>query len=175
MNSKLCTGLLFLSIVMSGCATARMYPVQGPLATQSPGTVYSAKLTGLLYSGDITITTPSGEVCKGRWSLVKGAASADPTPASTPNPSATPDSTPVIAGMPAAWDTVYGKGYYVAHVLGQNAYAHSTVTGNRGTVLDVDFYKVDNGPHGHPPLEIYGVAKDNQGDVFKLAFFDDGN
>jgi hypothetical protein len=176
--------VLALTIISTGCASARMYPVQGPMA-ETPGPVYTAKLTGLLYSGDITIKSSTGEVCKGHWTLVKGGTSEDgvsPTAAnaSSTNASATnaalapgtapPDPGPssVAEGMPAAWDAVYGPGYYVAHVLGQRLYAHALVTGNQGTILNVEFYRVYRGQN--EPGEIHGVAKDNKGDIFKLAF-----
>src|ERR1700722_9790574 len=183
MNNKLCIFLLLLSTVISGCAArarmypvqgpefdAQMYPVQGPPASQSSGAGYKVKLTGILYSGDVTITTPAGEVCKGHWSLVKGGNSPDASPTSTPNPDATPEQSAAAIGMPAAWDIVYGQGYYVAHVLGEKLYARSVVTGDRGTVLNVEFYRRDRGTGPEAPIEIHGVAKDNQGDIFKLAF-----
>ena len=172
--------VLSLSIMSTGCARARMYPVEGPMASETPGAVYTAKLTGLLYSGDITINTPAGEVCRGHWTLVKGGSSEDgvspkaanvsATGGGTPPGSTPPDSGPssVAEGMPAAWDAVYGQGYYVAHVLGQRLYAHALVTGNQGTILNVEFYRVYRGQN--EPGEIHGVAKDNKGDIFKLAF-----
>jgi hypothetical protein len=177
--------VLFLTAISTGCASARMYPVQGPMASETPGAVYTAKLTGLLYSGDITIKSSAGEVCKGHWTLVKGgtsedrvstqAANASATSASATNAALTPASAPpdsgpssVAEGMPAAWDAVYGQGYYVAHVLGQRLYAHALVTGNQGTILNVEFYRVYQSQN--EPGQIRGVAKDNKGDVFKLAF-----
>ncbi|MGH9745684.1 MAG: hypothetical protein ACRD59_06195 [Candidatus Acidiferrales bacterium] len=170
--------ILAVSVVTIGCASARMYPVEGPMASQTPGAVYTAKLTGLLYSGDVTITVANGEVCKGHWTLVKGGTSVDAAPARvTPARATTADGTtgdaaagpsPVTEGMPAAWDAVYGQGYYVARVLGQPLYAHAMVVGNRGTVLNVEFYRVNRGTDG--PIEIHGVAKDNKGDIFKLSF-----
>jgi hypothetical protein len=177
--------VLFLTAISTGCASARMYPVQGPMASETPGAVYTAKLTGLLYSGDITIKSSAGEVCKGHWTLVKGGTSADGVSTPAANASATsasatnavltlasapPDSGPssVAEGMPAAWDAVYGQGYYVAHVLGQRLYAHALVMGNQGTILNVEFYRVYQSQN--EPGQIHGVAKDNKGDVFKLAF-----
>jgi hypothetical protein len=177
--------VLFLTAISTGCASARMYPVQGPMASETPGAVYSAKLTGLLYSGDITIKSSTGEVCKGHWTLVKGgtsedgvstpAANASATSASAANAALAPASAPpnsgpssVAEGMPAAWDAVYGQGYYVAHVLGQRLYAHALVTGNQGTILNVEFYRVYQSQN--EPGQIHGVAKDNKGDIFKLAF-----
>jgi hypothetical protein len=161
MNRKLFPVLLATSM-MWGCASARMYPVRGPLASESPQAVYPAKITGLLYSGDIKVTVAIGELCKGHWTLVKGGNSADATPSG-----ATEDSS-VAEGMPAAWDTVYGQGYYVGHVLGQRLYAHAMVTGNHGTILNVEFYRLNNATN--VPSDFHGVAKDNRGDIFKLAF-----
>lgn len=166
MNRKLFL-LLFATSMMLGCASARMYPVRGPLASESPQAVYPAKITGLLYSGDIKITVANGEVCKGHWTLVKGGSSADAPPAEAP-PSTTTEDNSVAEGMPAAWDTVYGQGYYVAHVLGQRLYAHAMVTGNHGTILNVEFYRLNNGANA--AADFHGVAKDNRGDIFKLAF-----
>src|SRR6202162_1038785 len=159
--------LLLSTSLMLGCASARMYPVRGPLASESPQAVYPAKITGLLYSGDIKITVANGEVCKGHWTLVKGGSSAAAAPANATPPSASEDSS-VAEGMPVAWDTVYGQGYYVARVLGQRLYAHSIVTGNRGTILNVEFYRLNNGANA--AADFHGVAKDNRGDIFKLAF-----
>ena len=175
--------ILSACVVTAGCASARMYPVEGPMASETPGAVYTAKLTGLLYSGDITITVGNGEVCKGHWTLVKGGTSLDSAPAgltpasanatdapaadaSAAGAPATPS--PVTEGMPAAWDAVYGQGYYVAHVLGEPLYAHAMVIGNRGTVLNVEFYRVNRGDNSR--IDIHGVAKDNKGNIFKLAF-----
>ncbi len=67
--------------------------------------------------------------------------------------------------MSAIWDTVYGQGYFVSHVLGKLYYARGSITGSRGTVLDVEFYKPD-GESRH----IFGVAKDSKGNVYKMAF-----
>jgi hypothetical protein len=170
--------ILSACVVTAACARARMYPVEGPMASETPGAVYSAKLTGLLYSGDITITVGNGEICKGHWTLVKGGTSLDSAPASvTPASANTTDvpaaqapaaPSPVTEGMPAAWDAVYGQGYYVAHVLGEPLYAHAMVIGNRGTVLNVEFYRVNRGDSNR--IDIHGVAKDNKGNIFKLAF-----
>lgn len=167
MNRKLFPVLLATSMMMLGCASARMYPVRGPLASESPHAVYPAKITGLLYSGDLKITVANGEVCRGHWTLVKGGNSADAAPADATPSSATEDSS-VAEGMPAAWDTVYGQGYYLAHVLGQRLYAHAMVTGNHGTILNVEFYRLNNATN--VPSDFHGVAKDNRGDIFKLAF-----
>jgi len=63
---------------------------------------------------------------------------------------------------------VYGAGFYVAHVLGSQLFGQGRVTGTRGTVLDVEFFRPAAGPN--TPLIVRGVAKDNQGNLFKVVF-----
>jgi hypothetical protein len=134
MKSPAIVVLLFMSL-LSACATARFYPVQGPLTEQTPAPVYVAKLTGAFYSGSVSATLSDGEVCKGHWEVV-------------PRPNA---STSVGTGgnqsadtLSAEWDTVYGLGYYTAHILGAKLYARSVLTGNRGTVLNLEMYRPDD-------------------------------
>jgi hypothetical protein len=147
-------------IALSGCSgTARFYPVQGPLSTQTPLPVLLGKFHGLA-SGSISVTTTDGEVCKGHWVMVpraevpKGAsaASLDPNP------------------MAPVWDSVYGSGFYVAHVLGSRIYAQATVSGNRGTVMNLEMYESESHGNDAIPGEIKGVAKDNKDNIYKLAF-----
>lgn len=70
-TSRLCLALLAVSM-MSGCVYhARFYPVQGPLAMQTPVPVARARLTGPFMSGSISLTLPDGEVCKGHWANAK--------------------------------------------------------------------------------------------------------
>ncbi len=58
-------------LLLSGCyRDGRLYPVQGPLATQTAPPVFSAKLTGAFNSGNMSVTLAGGEVCKGAWGLV---------------------------------------------------------------------------------------------------------
>lgn len=160
MKSRLVFLLLIVS-TLSGCsATARLYPVQGPLSAQTPLPVYLAKLTGALNSGSISAVLNDGEIGKGRWHVIhrvippKGAdAATDPT----------------AFNMSAEWDFVYGPGFYVSHVLGARQYARAVVTGNKGTVLNVEMYKPNN-EENNTPSAIKGVAKDNNNNVFKLAF-----
>jgi hypothetical protein len=65
-NRKLLLVLSGVSL-MSGCAaTARLYPVEGPLSIQKPTPVFSATLTGRVASGNISLTIGNGEICKGR-------------------------------------------------------------------------------------------------------------
>jgi hypothetical protein len=131
---------------MTGCTVAaRLYPVQGPLSTQTPLPVFSGEISGVVNSGNLHFVLSDGEVCRGPWTrVVTGSAPADP-----------------------AWDAVYGSGYYVAHVLGASYRGEAAITGNRGTVLNVDFYRVvGNGNR----IRFFGVAKDSKGNIYKIAF-----
>ena len=149
--------LLGLSL-MTGCTAAvRLYPVQGPLSVRTPVPVFSGRRTGILNSGTASFVIGDGEVCKGRWTQV--------VPVKT-GKGAGKVSNPLSQGMPAVWDTVYGSGYYVAHVLGATLYAEAAITGDRGTVLDVEFYRPNPGGE---EIRILGVARDSKDNIYKLA------
>lgn len=142
---------LLAPLILVGCATTgRFYPVQGPLSAQTPSPVLVAKLklTGL-NSGTISVILPDREPCAGRWSLV---------PRSNTGTRA--------SEMSAAWDTVYGSGFYVSNVLGSKNYATAVLTGARGTVINLEMYRPDREERSR---SIIGVAKDNKGDIFKLV------
>jgi hypothetical protein len=158
---KLCVLLLGVSLMVGCSATARFYPVQGPLSSQTPLPVPVAKVTFGVNPGNISVVLGDGEVCKGRWAVVprgqvpKGAAAANALTA---------------IGMQPEWDTVYGPGFYVAHVLGTKYYAQVMATGNRGTVLNVEMYRPENvEEHGNLIAAVKGVAKDNKDNIYKLV------
>jgi hypothetical protein len=71
--------------------------------------------------------------------------------------------------MASEWDMVYGQGFYVAHVLGARLYARAEITGNRGTVLHAELYKPDK-IEQQDIASIKGVAKDDKGNIYKIAF-----
>jgi hypothetical protein len=155
--------LLFLSLcalVLTGCATGRLYPIKGPLSAQTPPPIYVANFKGAFNSGDFTVTLGDGEVCKGRWQTIHRPKNAKESAAM----SSAPDNS-----LSAEWDIVYGPGFYVAHVLGARLYAHATLTGSKGTTLNVEMYK-PNSEEDTTTAAIKGVAKDNKDNIYKLAF-----
>jgi hypothetical protein len=156
--------LSFLLLAIAGTIgcfhTARFYPVAGPLSAQTPVPVLVGKMTGALNSGDFSVTLGSGEVCKGRWAVVH-----QPTVPKGEAAAKQPDDN----GMPAAWDSVYGPGFYVAHVLGAKLHAEAKLTGDRGNVLNVELYRPPDEHPGSVPGSIKGVAKDTQGNIYKVA------
>jgi hypothetical protein len=72
----------------------------------------------------------------------------------------TPSGAPVALPQPnlaAAWDAIYGQGFYLAHVLG-NQLGRANLTGSAGTAIQVEVFNAR------------GIAVDNKGDVYKLVF-----
>lgn len=160
MKKRISLILLIVSAsALSACTrTARLYPVQGPVSAQSPTPVFFAKITGVSYPLGISIVLGGGELCKGRWNQV---APAQPAKGATA-------SVQVTAGdMSSVWDSVYGPGYYVAHVLGTYYYYESVASGDRGTVMNVELYLDDSESHGKYS-SLKGVARDNKGNIYKL-------
>jgi hypothetical protein len=159
-KKKLCL-LLSGIILMLGCThTARLYPVQGPLSTQTPLPVLFARITGVFAPGDISVVLSDGEVCKGHWVLIHRA----PAPKEGAAANVT-----TANGMSTVWDTVYGPGYYVSHVLGTRLYAQAVVTGNRGTVFNVEMYRSEREHEENSVGLEKGVAKDNKDNLYKLV------
>jgi hypothetical protein len=158
MKSRLAFPLLALWVcILSGCyLNGHLYPVQGPLAAQTPPPVFNARMSGAFNSGSLTVTLTNGEVCKGAWSMVNQnqPAGAGSGASSAPN-------------LSSAWDAVYGQGFYTAHILGAKLRVQGVLTGNKGTILHVELSRPDT-PNGLN--EIKGVGADNNGNVYKLAF-----
>src|SRR5271166_4975631 len=130
---------LFCLSTLCGCASARLYPVKGPLSLQTPVPVYKAKISQslVLPSGSFSAVIGNGEVCKGRWKLVFGK--------KTPKP-ATPGTDPSMPDLVADWDTVYGANYYSFKVLGASWFLRGVATGNRGTILNMEMYMNETYP-----------------------------
>jgi hypothetical protein len=159
MKFKIVLALLGVCL-LSGCNHGgHFYPVQGPLSKQAPPPVFTAKATGIFTSGSITVFLNDGEVCKGPWSVVsRKTRKASPATVSQP---------PV--DLAAAWDAVYGPGFYTAHILGSTTgfHAQSTLSGDKGTTLQVGLFRPDTPGNAN---EIRGVAKDNKGNIYKVVF-----
>lgn len=152
------------SFALASChATARFYPVQGPLAEQTPPPVYVGKISGAFYSGTMKVTGSQGQVFNGRWEAVRQPAK------STDAPKMAPSDTE----MAALWDSIYGNGFYVAHVLGTRLYGRGSLKSSNGDTLKVEFYRPEdrvttdvNATRG----SVKGVAKDDKGNVYKITF-----
>ncbi len=169
MKTSLLAALLAVS-ALTGCTSyGHLYPVQGPLAAMTPPPIYVAKLSLVANikkpvtvgahsndrSGKIHVVVGS-EQFDGRWQLIYGQ-------------TATANAQDATA-LPAAWDTIYGQGFYVAHVLGTPLFVHTTLNGTQGTVLEVAWCEQQeyDGDH-NPTLVSKGVARDSHGNVYKLV------
>jgi hypothetical protein len=122
--------------------------------------VLIAKVTGAFNSGNISVVLSDGEVCKGHWAVVPRVQA--PKGASTAT-------APATNGMSSVWDTVYGPGFYVSHVLGTRLYVQARVAGDRGALLNVEMYR-ENVKSDNIAGAIKGVAKDNQDNIYKITF-----
>jgi hypothetical protein len=153
--------VLLCASLLAGCsATARLYPVQGPLSQQNPAPVFVARMSDGFHSGNFNVVLDSGEAGKGRWMQV-------PRPSGPAH--AVNSASPSSESMAFEWDLVYGQGFYVANVLGSRLYARAEITGNRGTVLHAELYKPDK-IEQQDIASVKGVAKDDKGNIYKIAF-----
>ncbi len=128
--------LLFAALLVSGCVAGHLYPVQGPLAAQTPPPIYRVRMDNL---DIVSFTLGSGDVCHGMWSNL-------------------PKEDPTSGDLSAEWDLVYGKGFFLANVHGSIGIARAILTCTKGTTVNVEFSSTQ------------GVAKDSNGNVFKLTF-----
>jgi len=133
---------LLTATLLTGCAaTGHLYPVTGPLATQTPLPIFSLQFNRAV--GSISATLQNGEVCNGNWAPL------------LPND-------PSANRMSAQWDAVYGQGFFVAHILGSASLGRGLATGPQGTTLNVETFNPT-------PEDFKGVAQDNKGNLYKLT------
>lgn len=132
------------AMLLAGCAPlglGRLYPVSGPIITQTPPPIYEVVLgPGLLAQ----VTLPNGQVYNGQRQTFK------------------PDD-PAASAMRTDWDQVYGQGFFTARILGNSGLWHYNLTDAQGKHLAVEVLVGSDAYHE-------GVARDEEGDVFKLTF-----
>ncbi len=142
--------VLFTVTMLAGCLVmvpGHLYPVEGALSAKTPVPIYKVTLNGVLNSGSMSATLPDGEVCSGNWTAV-------------------PQNDPSAGQLSVEWDRVYGEGFFVANILGNPDFARAILVGAKGTTLNVEFFA----PMPGQMIGAKGVATDNHGNVFKLAF-----
>lgn len=154
--------LFLLACAMAGCThTVRFYPLEGPMSAQSPSPVLVAKFTGAFNSGNVSLVLRDGEICNGRWDVIR---------LPQPGKGGTATAAPVNEGMPSVWNFVYGQGFYTAQVLGARLHAQAMLTGNHGTTLNVGMYRALRDSAQAAVGEFKGIAKDSKDNVYKLVF-----
>jgi hypothetical protein len=147
---KIPASMLLIATLLSGCmimVPGHLYPIQGPLAGQTPLPILPVTLNGVFRSGSLSATLQGGEVCKGSWSQIR-------------------QDDPSGNRMAAQWDAVYGQGFFVGNVLGNPVFAGATLTCPQGTTVNVQFYD----PKPGNPTALVGIAQDSKGNLYKLTF-----
>lgn len=154
---------LLCACFLSGCVrVAHLYPVQGPLAAQTPPPIYTGRITAVINSGSISAHLANGQQFSGKWQAQSVSALAKESRAGV---------VPQF-NLSAEWDAVYGPGFYTAHVLGAHLFARTTLTGKQGGALQLEMISqpVETGGTKVLAPDISGVARDEQGNVYKVAF-----
>ncbi len=147
--------VMAVTAIAACSTTATLYPVDGPLSKQQPLPVLTAAVDGIMgNTGGISLSLPDGERCTGKWSSI--------APMSVGFSTATASGS-ARNGMASVWTTVYGSGLSMRNLPGVNK-GEAMLVGNRGTVIQVEFYTGSGTANGT------GVAKDNKGNVFKVLF-----
>ncbi|SFF92529.1 hypothetical protein [Roseobacter denitrificans] len=141
--------LLCLSLLgQAACSTtANLYPVSGPMSQQSPVPTLVATVDGITgNTGGFSFSMPTGAVCTGKWSSVA------------------PQSASVTTGsLFSQFGSVAGYSTTVGNVPGVNkGQAFATCSDN--TRFDVEFFTGSGTANG------YGIAKDTNGNVYKMLF-----
>jgi hypothetical protein len=138
---------LLTTALLGGCVVVpgNLYPVAGPLSTQTPLPIFDITLSQVQTQA-VVATLQNGEVCQGvRTQILQNDPSAN--------------------RMSAQWDLVYGQGFFVANVLGSKSLYRADLTGTSGTTLSVEFYL----HNAQNMATAKGIAQDNRGNVYKLT------
>lgn len=147
---------------LSGCMhTVHLYPIQGPLAAQSPPLIYTGKITADWNSGTISATLANGQQFSGQWQGKSAGALAKESKAGVVPP----------FNLSAEWDVVYGPGFYTTHILGAHGFARAKLAGKPGGVLQFEMVSLETTSVENPAgPKVKGVARDDKGNVYKVAF-----
>ena len=129
MKARFAVVTLLCACFLSGCMrVAHFYPVQGPLAAQTPPPIYTGKMTGVINSGRISAKLASGQQFSGQWQAQSVGALAKESRAGVVPP----------FNLSAEWDAVYGPGFHTARVLGAHLFVRTTLKGEQGGTLQVE-------------------------------------
>jgi hypothetical protein len=156
---NLALAIVALAFAVTPSRAQQLDPVKGPMSLQAPGPFYEGSKGGGTYGYSIksefarvkSFSYANGEILKGKpqWAT----ASAADAQTSSGADSNTPQT-----NLIAAWDLIYGTGYYASRIAGKKI-LQGTFTGDKGTVLQVE--SLDN---------FVAVGVDNQGNLFKIVW-----
>jgi hypothetical protein len=185
MKSKAFLVLILFGVpAISGCRDVRFHLVNGPMAATAPHAVLKGKYKGLR-SGKMSVALADGEVCTGPWKAVgrtpaSGAGANAAMSGTVETPAACvpatvrcqegqPANAPAPADLASAWVAAWGRSFYEDKVLRARYLDEATLDGNRGTVLRVEVYWDPYWAGDSGGNALTGVAKDNQGNVYKVV------
>jgi hypothetical protein len=138
---------LFLAIIFAcastGCAVGviHLYPIEAAGVGQPQilkGTIIYAAL-----SATVSFRSPNGEKFSGPCAFGSAAGVND--------------------DLKGTWDSVYGQGDYLAHVVGSQTHCTATLTGSAGTIFHLESYNET----AETPIK--GIAQDSNGNIYKLG------
>lgn len=133
-----------LALALAGCAVGRihLYPIGPSGAGQASNPILSGTIVYAPASATLSFQLPDGEKFLG--------------PCAFGSPAG------VNGDLRAAWDSVYGQGDYLAHVVGAPTHCTAILTGDKGTVFHIESY-------GGAQSLLKGVAEDGNGNLYKLG------
>jgi hypothetical protein len=111
-------------------------------------------------SGEVSMVLANGEAFSGAWKMAYNKSGSQVVGAATAENN----------GMAAAWDAVYGQGFYVAHILGASRVARIALTGAQGTVLQIEWWDQSQAGAGTTIVGDKGVGQDSKGNIYKLVW-----
>jgi hypothetical protein len=144
----------------------KLYPLQGPLASQTPPPVFTGQVKRPMFGLGAEAkllkswTVANGEVLEGKCTEV----TADSANTKTPG---APESYPPQPNLAFAWDAIFGSGYFAAHILGVKIW-QGIFKGDQGTILQVEM-REQLGPERNND-RYRGAAVDNKGNVYKVVW-----
>jgi hypothetical protein len=143
---RLLLAWIAISIAIGGCAAGgiHLYPVDASTDGQPPKPILSGTIIYVGPTATISFHLPNGEKFSGPCAFGSAAGVND--------------------DLKAAWDSVYGQGDYVAHVVGSPTHCTAKLTGSRQTIFRLQAYNET----ADTPLK--GIAEDSDGNIYKLAF-----
>jgi hypothetical protein len=156
---KLALAIAAVAFTVAPSHAQQLDPVKGPMSLQAPGPFFEGYKGGGTYGYSIksdfgrvkSFSYANGEMLKGKCDSTTAASVDTGAPAAS-------DSASPQQNLAAAWDLIYGQGYYAAHVAG-NKVLEGTFTGDKGTTLHVQ--SLDN---------FVAVGADNQGNLYKIVW-----
>ena len=124
-----------------------MVAVEGPMSQQRPVPMIEALADGVTgNTGNISLSMPDGERCKGRWSSAAGAGM-----------------TITSVNLITKYGPIYGSAFSSSSGHGQNP-GQAILVCDRGTIIQVEFITGAGTAHG------FGFATDSNGNVYRLVF-----